>query len=284
MNWLERLERKFGRKAIPNITRVFVVTTLIGYVLSWMSSADNLSANILLNIFAFSPAHILRGEVWRLITWIFCTSDSSFWNLIFLLCLWMLGNNLEYYLGSFKMNFYFVSGIILYDVAGMLIYVITGVPIYITMYFILFSLYLMLGLFMPEAEVRLNFVLPVKMKWLMLVYFLMLGYDVYSYFKMGVGIGIAFGSQIVLAIINLLVFFILCRSRLSFKQKKRQVQYRRQVVEPRPGSGITRHKCCICGRTEEDDPGLMFRYCSKCAGSKEYCQDHLFTHTHARPM
>ena len=43
-----------------------------------------------------------------------------------------------------------------------------------------------------------------------------------------------------------------------------------------------RHKCTICGRTELDDPNLEFRYCSKCEGSHEYCQDHLFTHKHIK--
>ena len=36
----------------------------------------------------------------------------------------------------------------------------------------------------------------------------------------------------------------------------------------------------LCGRTELDDPTLTFRYCSKCSGNKEYCQEHLFTHEH----
>ncbi len=42
------------------------------------------------------------------------------------------------------------------------------------------------------------------------------------------------------------------------------------------------HKCTVCGRTELDDENLEFRYCSKCEGSHEYCQDHLFTHQHIK--
>ena len=37
-----------------------------------------------------------------------------------------------------------------------------------------------------------------------------------------------------------------------------------------------------CGRTELDHPELEFRYCSKCNGNYEYCQDHLFTHEHVK--
>ena len=43
-----------------------------------------------------------------------------------------------------------------------------------------------------------------------------------------------------------------------------------------------RHMCAVCKRTELDDPNLEFRYCSKCNGNHEYCQEHLFTHTHIK--
>ena len=42
------------------------------------------------------------------------------------------------------------------------------------------------------------------------------------------------------------------------------------------------HRCTICGRTNIENPDLMFRYCSKCSGSHEYCQEHLFTHVHLK--
>ena len=112
----------------------------------------------------------------------------------------------------------------------------------------------------------------------------MFAYDVYTYMSFGWQIGLAYGSEIVLALINLLVFIYGCKHRLSFRQnmhqKRRKAQFKAQFSEPRPGSGISRHKCYICGRTELSNPELTFRYCSKCTGNKEYCQDHLFTHTH----
>ena len=42
------------------------------------------------------------------------------------------------------------------------------------------------------------------------------------------------------------------------------------------------HTCSICGRTNITNPELMFRFCSKCCGNHEYCQDHLFTHEHVK--
>ncbi|MBR0085688.1 MAG: hypothetical protein IJL97_03965, partial [Lachnospiraceae bacterium] len=63
--------------------------------------------------------------------------------------------------------------------------------------------------------------------------------------------------------------------------------YRQQRDANRQGYGgptmrrpQTRHRCTVCGKTELDGINLEFRYCSKCAGSHEYCYDHLFTHVH----
>jgi hypothetical protein len=151
----------------------------------------------------------------------------------------------------------------------------------------------MLGLFMPDATVRLYFVLPIRMKWLVIVYVLELGYEIFSYFRAGASmggtaaaivVGIMYSTQIVLALLNLVLFIFFCRHHVSHKQKKRQKEFKSQFSQPRPGSGIAKHKCAICGRTEQDDPTLTFRYCSKCAGNYEYCQEHLFTHEHVRPM
>lgn len=48
------------------------------------------------------------------------------------------------------------------------------------------------------------------------------------------------------------------------------------------GADTLVHTCEVCGRTNITNPELMFRYCSRCSGDHEYCQDHLFTHEHIR--
>ena len=63
------------------------------------------------------------------------------------------------------------------------------------------------------------------------------------------------------------------------KQMKRRQQFKQEVKRSAP---VTRHKCAICGRTDADDEKLEFRFCSKCEGTYEYCQDHLFTHEHVK--
>lgn len=293
MNWMDRLEKKIGRYAIPNITRYMVFATLIGYALYYLSMVSD-TVNVVLSALQFSAAGILHGQIWRIVSWILVPSSApTFWSLLFVVCLLMLGQNMESYLGTFRMNVYFIGGILLSSIGGVLVYLFTGLSIYLTLYYILFSLYLMLGIFMPDATVRLYFVLPVRMKWLMLLYIVELAYEIFNYFRIGASIagrsgaimvGVVFSSQIIFALLNLGLFVFFCKRHISRKQKKRQRQFQSQFSQPRPGSGITKHKCAICGRTELDDPTLTFRYCSKCAGSYEYCQEHLFTHEHIRQM
>ena len=86
---------------------------------------------------------------------------------------------------------------------------------------------------------------------------------------------------VVASLLNFVLYFYrLHRSRISPKQMHRKAQFERKSNAGR--AKVTRHKCAVCGRTEEDDPNLEFRFCSKCNGNYEYCQYHLFTHEHVK--
>ena len=290
MNWMDKLERKLGRYAVPNLSRYFVGAIVLGYVLSMLSPGFT-------DWISYDVSAILHGQIWRLFTWIFMpTTSLDFFGLLFLLCVLMWGSSLESMLGTFRMNVFLWGGVILSDVGGILIYVITkltlgtGSSIYLSTYYILMSMLLALAICMPEGEVRLYFVLPIKMKWMLVFELLYLAYIVFNTFKtmiayangtwLGWVLGLVQSSQIILAVANMFLFFWASKTHISRKQKKRQREFRAQFSNPRPGSGISQHKCVICGRTEFTNPELQFRYCSKCTGNKEYCQDHLFTHTH----
>ena len=67
----------------------------------------------------------------------------------------------------------------------------------------------------------------------------------------------------------------------SFGGGTQQPQAQSSQFQPqRAKRGVPKHRCAVCGRTELDDENLTFRFCSKCAGSYEYCSDHLYTHIH----
>ena len=86
---------------------------------------------------------------------------------------------------------------------------------------------------------------------------------------------------VIMSVLNFILFYFMMKgkTRVTPAHKKRKRQYKKEV---RQTQLLTRHKCAICGRTEEDDPTLEFRYCSRCKGNYEYCQNHLFTHEHKK--
>lgn len=291
MNWMNKLEKKWGRYAVPNLSRYFVAAMVIGYLVSWVAPG-------LMEYMYFDMGAILHGQIWRLVTWIITPATSmDIFGILFLFCVLMWGSSLETFLGTFRMNVFLWGGVILSDIIGVLLYGIsflilgTPVSIYLSTYYILMSMLLALAVCMPEGEVRLYFVLPIKMKWMLLFELVYLGYQVIRIFytsitALGVQLGIVYGfvagTQIIAAVLNMFLFFWFSKTRVSRKQKKRQKEFRAQFSQPRPGSGISQHKCVICGRTELTNPELTFRYCSKCSGNREYCEEHLFTHEHIK--
>ena len=94
--------------------------------------------------------------------------------------------------------------------------------------------------------------------------------------------------MMIMSMLNFIVYFIGSRNlkRYSYQNQKRKWNYQKAMhqghsSEHKNANGtITRHKCAVCGRTELDGDNLEFRFCSKCDGNYEYCQDHLFTHEH----
>ena len=144
----------------------------------------------------------------------------------------------------------------------------------VSTYYVNMSIYLAFAANYPDMQVLFMFVIPLKMKWLAYVYGALLLYD----FIMG---GAAVRVTIVASLLNFILFFLSTRNmkRISPKEIHRKRVYHQQVQNAR---GVTKHKCAICGRTEDDDSTLEFRFCSKCNGNYEYCQEHLFSHKHIK--
>ena len=125
-------------------------------------------------------------------------------------------------------------------------------------------------------QVMLYFIIPLKIKylaWLDLAYLL---YDM-------VRGNFATRIVIVCSLLNVLIYFLMTRNyrRVDPREIHRKQQFKKAVNmgNAARGNGPI-HRCAVCGRTELDDPNLEFRYCSRCKGNYEYCQDHLFTHKH----
>lgn len=275
-NWLDKMERRFGRYAIRNFTMYLLAGYAIGYLLSFTMPQ-------LLTYFTLEPALILKGQVWRLLSWVIIPPNDNIIFVIFMMLLYYsLGNTLESYWGAFRYNVYIFSGI-LFTVIGAfivngLIGGITGFGSLYSTYYINMSIFLACASIMPDYQLLLYGIIPVKMKWLAILDVVLLAVD-------AVQGGLIIRIVIIASLLNFIIFFF-CNRNLrghSPKQAARRKKFQKQISRPQNQyAGGAKHRCAVCGRTELDDPTLEFRYCSKCNGNYEYCQDHLFTHEHVK--
>lgn len=289
MNWINKLERKFGKYAIPNLMYYIIILYAFGFVLGLFAP------EFYYQYLSLDAAAILRGQVWRIITFIIQPPNTNLLFVFFTLYLYyMIGRQLEYVWGTFRFNLYFFTGVLLHVIAALLTYLITGVSLPLGTYYLNMSLFFAYAAIYPNQQFYLFMVLPVKVKylaWLDGVYFV---YAIIQAFLPAYGgdpiYGVLYKASALAAfvsLLNFLIFFLFTRNvrRFTPKEVKRKHHYHKEVRAGRAaqtGPDGAKHRCAVCGRTELDDENLEFRYCSKCNGNYEYCQDHLFTHEHIK--
>ncbi len=285
--FLNKLERKIGHMAIPNLSLWLISGYIIGYVCYYVKPLNWVLEACMLN-----PAMVLRGQVWRLLTWVIMPPSYSniFFYAIMCLLYYQLGTALERNWGTFRYNVYIIGGILFTAIGIMVLYLVLGltgdlisasmIGYYVNTYYINLSIFLAFALCYPDLKLMLYFIIPIKIKWLAIVYAALVAV---SFIQTGISGKIV----ILMSLANFIIFFLSTRNykRISPSEVKRKAEFKRAATPPpmRKDTVAGRpylHKCAICGRTDTDFPELEFRFCSKCAGSHEYCSDHLFTHKH----
>lgn len=286
-----KLERKFGKYAIRNLSLILVVCYGIGYLISLTGLTQ------ILYFLTLDPYKILHGQIWRLVTWIIVPpSGFSLLTLITLFFYWSIGRSLERAWGDWLYNVYIFSGMLFtivgsffllgyltlkagsFEMAGILM---ETVSLYFSTYYVNMSIFLAFAATFPESVVLLMFFIPVKVKWLGIIYGAFLAWEFVS---AAIGGNLITAVVIIVSLLNFIIFFVIRQKQRGATPRARMKQaFRAHEYASNYQAGQTRiakHKCAICGRTDEEYPDLEFRFCSKCNGNYEYCSDHLFTHKH----
>lgn len=321
--FLMKMEQKYGKYALDNLPLLLVACSGIGAFLQIV--LPGVIEYLYLNPYLVLHGQIWRLFTWILVPDASYGSGITgmLMLLIVLYCYYILGCNLQYVIGKFRFNLYVFSGLLFTVLGSFVLYVVAsfqfaevieylgkdaakdvftlygstvidGESVLLPAYWfrsvstdqIKMSMLLAFAACCPEAVFRIQFIIPIKAKWLGVFYMAMMAYS----FLMG---NISSRIMLVASLLNFFVFFFATRDyrRISPKEQKRKMEYRKKVHQAsQMGNAsvhqgkavITRHKCAICGRTELDDENLEFRYCSKCEGNYEYCSEHLYTHEHVR--
>ena len=294
MKWLDQLERKYHKYAIPNLAQYLAGGMALVFV--FLTLNRNMWAYLL-----FSPRAVLQGEIWRLLTFVIMPRTTSFiWIIFSVLFTYFVGRSLEAYWGTFKFNVYFFIGVLGTVILSIILTIVTGMDFPVDNYYIYTSMFLALCTVAPEYEIRIYMILPVKLKYLG---YITAGFLAFELLGSLFSLNFANVLALLIAFANYLLFFgpgLINRRkqtyrRQQFKQAHRQphktttktLNSKNLRTGPKSkGKGdviqVAFHCCEVCGKTEVDDPNLEFRYCSKCEGRHEYCSEHILEHEHLK--
>ena len=294
-------------KGIHNLMLYIVLGSGVVYFFELVNGG-----NIIFELLAFDKSLILRGQVWRLVTWLFTDvlSSNPFLNVLFLYFFYNIGRAVEATIGTFKFNLFYVGGVVMMDLFAMIFcpvqdvivggYLITpevfSMGIYSGMASHLhLSLVLAFATTHPDSNFLLFFIIPIRAWVMALIYLVLTGIGVYN---MCYPINLMPHALFpLIGLLNYFVFFgdqmhnllpLSWRAKLKQRMKKSNHAPKTGTI-PFPGGNTQRqaparpsytHKCTVCGRTDVSNPELEFRYCSKCNGYHCYCQDHISDHEH----
>ena len=254
---------------IPNLMRYIVIANAV----FWLLGAVN---PVLMNYLLFNPALILRGQIWRLISFVFIPPSTGILAFIAFYFYYWIGTTLENQWGTGQFTIYFFTGVILTILYGFVIFFITGRSMSLSSTYIFLSMFFSFAALFPDMQVLFLFFIPVKMKYLALVDAAFFLYDI---------IVMPF-PQNLLPVVAVLNFLLFCggelKNLLPRRQSKSTINFKRESARIRyeQREKLYTHKCAVCGRTDTEYPNLEFRYCSRCVGYHCFCEDHINNHIH----
>ncbi|MBZ0097460.1 MAG: rhomboid family intramembrane serine protease, partial [Taibaiella sp.] len=222
VNWLDKLEKRFRHFGVRGLMNYIIGLNAIVFFMIKVAPA-------FLYIIALIPELVIKGEVWRLVTYLFIPPASSPILLIFVLYFYyMIGSSLEHEWGTFKFNVYYLIGMIGTTAA---VFITGGIA---TSVYLNLSLFLAFAYIFPNYQILLFFFFPIKVKYLA---YLDAAFIIYSILTERLPGKVA----AIVSIMNFLLFFgkdIFIR----LKRGRKNYQRRRGYVVQFP-KDYTVHKC-----------------------------------------
>lgn len=267
MSWLDKLERRLGFIAVPGLLRYIALFTALVFILEKVNPGY-------VRALELDPSAVMRGQIWRLFTYIFIPQMSSFlpmpdWaNVAFyvLFLLWM-GNGLEEAWGAFKLTIFYLVGMFGTTVAAFFF----GAAF--SNFMLTTSLFFAFARFYPDLVIYLFYILPLKVKWIAWISAALL----LAQIILG---SMQFRAAAICAMANYLLFFgpdLVREASLRRHSQKRRSDFE---IKTRDAETEALHKCAVCGATEFSDPNLEFRVAGN---GEEYCLPHLAQAKAAQP-
>ena len=261
------IEKYFNRHSSQSLLRLTMYGMIATFLFDFISTTLRIPFS-LFDLFHFNPYLILDGEIWRTITFPFTNSSGGgvFMSLIWFGFSMLIYNivitTLETQVGIARANLFGVLCWLTLLGYGMI------AQSYVDFSPVILAITALAGIYNPDFTIYFYFFIPVKG-----IVLGALGLGAMVYFGL---VGGAYEYLLILALVILLNFQVISSYFNGRARKQKFVKkVNAQKIEKKP-----KHRCEVCGRTEKDVPDMLFRYCSTCEGSFEYCEDHIQNHVH----
>lgn len=306
-----RFLQKNRNRGLPNFITFLCIANAVLYFYTLISKNYSIA-----NFLSFDAGLFLSGELWRGVTWILVDGVSYVGNrlgFIYIFFYILFNRWLEQMLtgiwGTLRVNIYYIGGALLSLLAAVVIGLCFDLPVALSLDYVNLSLLLAVATMLSEQSILLFGIFPLKMRWLALLDVAIISVQLYRVLSAS-SVAVVSGSAMlfltqgqtavyvltapVVSLLNYILHFGRDVMRLlpfvnSAKQRRRRVEFQRKA-QPNPnwaanyrsktGERPYRHKCTVCGRTDTENPGLEFRYCSRCKGYFCYCIEHIQNHEH----
>lgn len=216
-------------------------------------------------LFDLRGQRVLAGEWWRLVTFLV---DPIVTDIIFAAFTWYIfyiyGMSLERWWGTTRFLMY-----LLISAVGTI--VLSFVFPYSTFSngYIFNSLFLAFAYLFPEFELRLFFIIPIKIKWLAAI----------SWIVTGLSLLLAPIPQKISIVVSVLNFFIFFGTDIARLVRTRGFSTSLAVTSKVKRSE-PKHICSVCGKSNVDDPYMGIRYCKICMPERCFCEEDFQKHSH----
>ena len=237
MNFIYKLEHKFGRFAIRNLSLILILCYVAGYIIEFAAPA-------FMEYLTLNPYAIVHGQVWRIVSWILIPpgENNIFFAIIMLVFYYSIGTSLERTWGTFQYNLYLFAGMFFTLIGSFLmmgfcylfrpellngIYseytVFESLSYVFSTYYVNMSIFLAYAATFPDNQVLLMFIIPIKVKWLGVVYGAFLVYEMISGMLMNGNVGFVYPFVIGSSMLNFIVFFFTTRNYIRMNRSQRKM-------------------------------------------------------------
>lgn len=260
--YFNRFEAKYEKYTINGL--MYYIAGLMIVVCFLNSNGYNASERLILD-----KTSLMKGEIWRLITFLFVPINNNPIYLFFeLAILIMCAKGIEEAMGSFKLSLYYFIGAIF-----MIIATLIEPRIQQSSYMMYLSLFFGYATLYPDVELLFMFIIPIKIKYLAILS------------SVGIILTLFFASwatkiAVILSMANYLIFFAV-PAFMGIKHERQQAKRRAAFEKAVTPNKEYRHKCSVCGITDVTNPEIVFKYCvcKKCGENGVcFCPEHLKEH------